>query len=107
MLTVPLYKDRVKSSFDFPNNTVYVDAVRMVVEIGLALALDAEKLPNKGGGFYALVIEMGAIPLKSLCMTGCMFGSRTTRINDCGGLKSKLWIISIFSSRRKCQYFTD
>lgn len=81
---------RVESSLYFPNDAGYADTARMVVESGLTLALDADKLPTKGGGFYTPAIGMGDALLERLCMTGCKFASRVIGTNDDGGLKSKL-----------------
>ena len=81
---------RVESSFYFPNDPGYKDTARMVVESGLTLALDADKLPTKGGGFYSPAIGMGDALLERLCMTGCKFASRIIETNDDGGLRSKL-----------------
>lgn len=81
----------VESCFYFPNDPGYSDTARMVAESGLCLALDADKLPIKGGGFYTPAIGMGDALLERLCVTGCKFASRvigTTK--DKGHLKSKL-----------------
>ena len=67
---------KVESSFYFPNDPGYGDTARMVAESGLCLALDADKLPVQGGGFYTPAIGMGDALLQRLCRTGCKFASR-------------------------------
>jgi short subunit dehydrogenase-like uncharacterized protein len=67
---------RVESSLYFPNDPGYADTARMITESGLCLALDADKLPSKGGGFYTPGVGMGDALLERLCDTGCKFASR-------------------------------
>jgi short subunit dehydrogenase-like uncharacterized protein len=81
---------RVESSLYFPNDPGYADTARMVTESGLCLALDADKLPVQGGGFYTPGIGMGDALLERLCRTGCKFASRIIETNDNGQFKSKL-----------------
>ena len=81
---------RVESCFYFPNDPGYADTARMAAESGLCLALDADKLPHQGGGFYTPSIGMGDALLERLCMTGCKFASRVIGTTSNGELKSKL-----------------
>jgi len=61
----------------------------MVSEAGLCLALDGDKLPVQGGGFYSPSIAMGDALLERLCSSGCQFASRVVRMPN-GELQSKL-----------------
>jgi len=79
----------VESEFYFPVDAGYKDTARMVSEAGLCLALDSEKLPVQGGGFFSPSVAMGDVLLERLCKTGCKFASRVVHIQG-QKLKSKL-----------------
>lgn len=80
---------KVESEFYFPGDPGYKETARMVSEAGLCLALDSDKLPVQGGGFYSPSVAMGDALLERLCRTGCKFASRVVNIQD-GKLHSKL-----------------
>jgi short subunit dehydrogenase-like uncharacterized protein len=48
----------------------------MLVESGLALALDEKELPSKGGGFFTPSTGMGQVLLDRICQTGTFFASK-------------------------------
>jgi Uncharacterized conserved protein len=79
----------VESEFYFPVDAGYKDTARMVSEAGLCLALDSEKLPVQGGGFYSPSAAMGDMLLERLCKSGCKFASRVVQMQG-EKLKSKL-----------------
>jgi short subunit dehydrogenase-like uncharacterized protein len=79
----------VESEFYFPVDAGYKDTARMVSEAGLCLALDSEKLPVQGGGFYSPSMAMGDVLLERLCKSGCQFASRVVQMQG-QKLKSKL-----------------
>ena len=80
---------KVESELYFPSDPGYRDTARMVSEAGLCLALDSDKLPVQGGGFYSPSMAMGDALLERLCSTGCKFASRVVAIRDVK-LQSKL-----------------
>ena len=80
---------KVESEFYFPGDPGYKETARMVSEAGLCLALDSDKLPIQGGGFFSPSVAMGDALLERLCGTGCKFASRVVKVQG-GKLKSKL-----------------
>mmetsp|Transcript_20383 Transcript_20383/g.30036 ORF Transcript_20383/g.30036 Transcript_20383/m.30036 type:complete len:584 (+) Transcript_20383:58-1809(+) len=80
---------KVESELYFPSDPGYRDTARMISEAGLCLALDSEKLPVQGGGFFSPSVAMGDALLQRLCSTGCKFASRVVATQD-GKLHSKL-----------------
>lgn len=80
---------KVETELYFPKDAGYKDTARMVVEAGLCLALDSDKLPVQGGGFFTPAIGMGDALLERLCKTGSKFASRVVKVQG-GNLKSKL-----------------
>jgi short subunit dehydrogenase-like uncharacterized protein len=68
---------QVESAMYFPKDAGYKDTARMVVESGLCLALDRDRLPVQNqGGFYTPSTGMGDVLLERLCKTGTMFRCR-------------------------------
>lgn len=82
--------NRVESAFYFPKEAGYMDTARMMVESGLCLALDADRLPVKEGGFYTSATGMGNALVDRLCKSGSMFASRIVVDGESGNFKSKL-----------------
>jgi short subunit dehydrogenase-like uncharacterized protein len=60
----------------FPQCPGYLETARMLTESGLSLALEEEKLPSKGGGFFSPAYGLGNVLLKRLTDTGTYFQSR-------------------------------
>lgn len=81
---------KVETEFYFPSDPGYKDTARMVTEAGLCLALDSDKLPVQGGGFFTPSTGMGDALLDRLCKTGCKFASRVVKKVQGGKLQSKL-----------------
>ena len=79
---------KVESEFYFPGDPGYLDTARMLAESGLTLALEANKIPCKRGGFFSPAAAMGDVLLKRLCMSGSKYASRVV-VKD-GKFKSKL-----------------
>jgi len=77
----------VRSEFYFPGDPGYKETAKMVVESGLCLALEGDRLPEQGGGFFTPSVAMGDILLERLCKTGCKFASKVVRMPK---LKSNL-----------------
>lgn len=68
--------NEVESVLYFPREAGYLDTSRMLVESGLCLALDADRLPIKKGGFHTPATAMGEILLDRLTKHGTMYASR-------------------------------
>ncbi len=81
---------KVESELYFPGDPGYKETARMVAESGLCLALDLDKLPIEGGGFFSPSVAMGDVLLERLCTTGCKFASRVVKRPEEIKLKSKL-----------------
>ena len=77
----------VRSEFYFPGDPGYKETAKMVVESGLCLALERNRLPERGGGFFSPSVAMGDILLERLCKSGCQFASKVVRMPK---LKSNL-----------------
>ena len=69
--------NKAETLFYFPKEVGYKDTGRMLVESGLCLALDEDKLPVNNGGFFTPSTGMGDALLERLCKTGSMFSART------------------------------
>eukprot|EP00594_Rhizosolenia_setigera_P009992 CAMPEP_0178959756 /NCGR_PEP_ID=MMETSP0789-20121207/12499_1 /TAXON_ID=3005 /ORGANISM="Rhizosolenia setigera, Strain CCMP 1694" /LENGTH=344 /DNA_ID=CAMNT_0020642857 /DNA_START=823 /DNA_END=1857 /DNA_ORIENTATION=+ len=76
----------VESLLYYPNEVGYKDTARMLVESGLTLALDGEKMPVKNGGCYSPAFCMGDALLDRLSVGGTKFFSRVLPEN----MQSKL-----------------
>lgn len=74
--------NKVETLFYFPKEVGYKDTGRMLVESGLCLALDEEKLPEKNGGFFTPSTGMGDALMERLCKTGSMFAARTVHFQS-------------------------
>ena len=74
--------NKVESLFYFPKEAGYLDTARMLVESGLCLALDEEKLPVKKGGLFTPATGMGDALMDRLCKTGSMFAAKTIHIQS-------------------------
>lgn len=72
----------VETLLYFPRETGYLDTARMLMESGLCLALNKKDLPVNKGGFYTPSTGMGDALMTRLCKTGCMFASKTTKIQS-------------------------
>jgi short subunit dehydrogenase-like uncharacterized protein len=60
----------------FPKDCGYYETARMVVECGLCMALEEDKLPIKGkhtGGFFTPAYGLGNVLLDRLTETGTYF----------------------------------
>merc|ERR1719491_1632863 len=80
--------NRAESALYMPGDPGYKETARMVAESGLSLALDAENLPVKGGGFFSPAVAMGDVLLERLCKSGWKYASRIV-VKD-GIIQSKL-----------------
>jgi short subunit dehydrogenase-like uncharacterized protein len=63
----------VESLIYFPRDCGYYDTARMVVECGLALALEEKRLPVSEGGFYTPAYGLGNVLLHRLLKTGTFY----------------------------------
>lgn len=68
---------RVKATLYYPNDPGYVDTSRMLVESGLAMALEQEVIEKSGGCYSSAACFQGTI-LQRLIDTGCTF-----KISEC------------------------
>jgi hypothetical protein len=71
---------QVEAVMYFPKCAGYLETARMVTESGLSLALEEDKLPSEGGGFYSPAYGLGSVLLKRLTDTGTYFASRLKEI---------------------------
>jgi len=74
--------NKVETLFYFPKETGYLDTARMLVESGLCLAMNKKDLPVTKGGFYTPSTSMGDALMNRLCKTGCMFASKSMKIQS-------------------------
>jgi len=66
--------NRVRSTMYFPKDAGYMETARMLVEAGLALALDEKSLPKEyGGGFWTPSTALGDVLMKRLLDTGTTY----------------------------------
>mmetsp|Transcript_10196 Transcript_10196/g.16298 ORF Transcript_10196/g.16298 Transcript_10196/m.16298 type:complete len:562 (-) Transcript_10196:157-1842(-) len=68
----------VESMIYFPRDCGYYETARMVVECGLCMALEEDRLPTAGkhgGGFFSPAYGLGNILLHRLTKTGTYFNS--------------------------------
>ena len=64
---------KVETLLYFPSDIMYLDTARMLVESGLCLGLDEDKLPVSRGGFYTTATGMGDVLFDRLCRTGSKY----------------------------------
>jgi len=69
--------NEVESVIYFRTDAGYRDSARILVESALALSLDSDILPAKGGGFFTPATGMGRVLLDRLKKTGTMFAVRS------------------------------
>jgi len=67
---------KVESIIYFPKCAGYLETARMVCESGLSLALEEDKLPTKGGGFFTPSTALGEVLLSRLVNTGTYFATK-------------------------------
>ena len=70
---------KVESTMYFPRDAGYLDTARMLVETGLCMALEEERLPVQTGGFFSPGYGLGEILLNRLTKTGTYFKSGVTK----------------------------